>query len=93
MLASAAVSGQATAVRAGSRTGGAVGAGEQEDDAVTSAVSNCWGAQEGQEGQEGEGVVCQPCPPPKQSVVAALILASSGKWDCSRRAAPVPRTA
>jgi hypothetical protein len=90
MLASAAVSGQATAVRAGSRAGGAVGAGEQEDDAVTSAVSNCWGAQEA---QEGEGVVCQPCPPPKQSVVAALILASSGKWDCSRRAAPVPRTA
>jgi hypothetical protein len=87
MLASAAVSGQATAVRAGSRTGGAVGAGEQEDDAVTSAVSTCWGA------QEGEGVVCQPCPPPKQSVVAALILVSSGKWDCSRRVAPVPRTA
>lgn len=30
-----------------------MGAGEQEDDAVTSAVSNCWG---GQEGEGGEGV-------------------------------------
>jgi hypothetical protein len=66
MLASAAVSGQGAAVRVGSRAGGAVGAGEQEDDAVTSAVSNCWG---GQEGQEGEGVVCQPCPPPKRPLL------------------------
>jgi hypothetical protein len=59
MLASAAVSGQATAVRAGSRAGGAVGAGEQEDDAVTSAALNCWGGPGGPGGR-GCGVPAMP---------------------------------